>query len=123
MQQLKSIAEDYRRHQLMLEQRKKEIEGLKKETENEDKNRAAYLADVEKNLERSLQSRQQMQQGTVDEILGVGKPGIFDEICNPNYCELTTVDELKPYGSASQPRSNSNRGGRGGARGRRKRGG
>lgn len=59
MQQLKSINDDYKRHKEILEQRKKEIQALKKETESEDKNRESFLLEVEKNLEKQLQNRQQ----------------------------------------------------------------
>lgn len=112
MQQLKSIADDYRRHQDILEQRKKEIENLKKETENEDKNRAAYLEDVEKKLERSLQTRQQLRQGVGgDEVMNSSR-GPFDELHDPNYCELTSVDEFAPYGKAATSRTNTRRGAR-----------
>lgn len=107
MQQLKSIADDYRRHQDILEQRKKEIENLKKETENEDKNRAAYLEDVEKKLEKSLQTRQQLRQGG-DDTINPSRGGPFDELYDPNYCELTSVDEFAPYGNAATSRTASN---------------
>lgn len=112
MQQLKSIADDFRRHQDILQQRKKEIENLKKETENEEKNREAYLNDVEKKLERSLENRQQMRQGGVEEFRNPGGSGAFDEIHDPNYCELTSVDEFAPYGNSANARNTARRGSR-----------
>lgn len=111
MQQLKSIADDYARHQSILECRKKEIEALKKEVEMEEKNRDAYLADIEKNLDRDINARQQMNQtaGT--------SAGLTGEVHDPNYIELTSVDEFAPYGKTSNGGSSNARA----ERGRRKR--
>lgn len=58
MQQLKSINADYHRHEGILEAKRLEKERLKKDYVNEEKNRDAYLADVEKKLEIELQDRQ-----------------------------------------------------------------
>lgn len=127
MQQLKSIAEDYRRHQEILEQRKKEIISLKRETENEENNRESYLADVEKNLDRQLQSRQQLHSSTNTSMNCRGdESGVTDELHNPNHLELTSIDEYAPYGAAPHSRlggagnSSSRRGG-GAGRGRKRR--
>lgn len=127
MQQLKSIADDYRRHQEILEQRKKEIVSLKKETENEEKNREAFLADVEKQLEKQLQNRQQMRQTGSYPL--VSSNSIDDELRNPDHIELTSIDEYAPYGTAPHSRvrgagggGSRGRGGAGGGRARRKRG-
>lgn len=58
MQQLRSINEDYRRHEQILEMKRHEKERLKKDCESEEKNREAYLLDVEKKLEIELQDQQ-----------------------------------------------------------------
>lgn len=116
MQQLKSIAEDYQRHQNILEQRKKEIIAIKKETENEENNRPTYLANVEKNLEKQLQDRKQMGQSLSSFNT------VTDEVHDSNHLELASIDEYAPYGAASHSRmSNSNPPKRGGsARGRKR---
>lgn len=118
MHQLKFIAEDYKRHQDILEQRKKEIIGLKRETENEEKNREAYLASVEKDLERRLQDR---QQGTSLLARSLASIDVCDEVNNPNHIELTSIDEYAPYGTAPHSRvsANSRRGRSSRGRGRR----
>ena len=118
MQQLKSISEDHRRHQDILEQRKKEILGLKKETENEENNRESYLASVEKNLERELRNRQQMRLGNLESCSSGG--AITDEVRNPDHCELTSVDEYSLYGGNAPHSRGGTSSKRGATRGRKK---
>lgn len=60
MQQLRSINDDYRRHEQILDMKRNEKERLKKDYESEEKNRDSYLADVEKKLEIELQDHQTM---------------------------------------------------------------
>ena len=130
MAQIKSIADDYNRHQEILEQRKKEIQSLNKEIEQEQKGRAAYLADVERKLEKHLQDRQNaIRGGSLPFHTNIRNEsrGLTDDLNNPNHIELTTVDEYAPYGTAPHSRIDSNARssgsrGRGRARGRRKRG-
>lgn len=112
MQQLKSIAEDYRRHQDILEQRKKEIISLKKETESEENNRESYLADVERNLEKQLHNRQMDYKS--GGISAVNQSNPTEELHNRDFIELATVDEFSLY----EKRPVNARGGRGGTRGR-----
>lgn len=114
--QLKHITQDYTRHQQILEQRKKEIERLRIETDNEVKNRDANVTQLQKNLDKSLQERQQMMRG---DIPMPSFSGITDEVVNPNHveCELTSIEVLNPYGSSNQRRGgNAARRGRGGSR-------
>lgn len=98
MHQLRSIAEDYKRHQDILEFRKKEITDMKKEIENEENGRDAYLADFEKNLEKQLQARQNLRgQGSVEGLFPSGTlDDDFDEL---NNLELTSINEYAPYGA------------------------
>lgn len=130
MGQIKSIADDYKRHQEILEQRKKEIQSLNKEIEQEQKGREAYLIDVEKKLEKQVQDRQnQIRGGSLPfQISNRGETGgLTDDLNNPNHVELTSVDEYAPYGAAPHSRMNANarssgsRGGRARGRGRRER--
>lgn len=122
MQQLKSISEDYRRHQEILEQRKREISTLKKEIENEENNRESYLASYEKDCERTLQARKQLKElGSL-----AASTSVANEVRDPNHLELESVDEYAPYGPAPHSRvhnANSTAPKRGGStRGRRGRG-
>lgn len=102
MGQIRSISEDYSRHQEILEQRKKEIQSLKREIEREERDRAAYLMDVEKKLDKQLQDRQKaLRSGS----LPFGLPSsVNDEQHNPDHLELTSVDEYAPYGTAPHSR-------------------
>lgn len=115
MHQIKSIAEDYQRLQNILQQRKKDIESLRRETELEEKNRGAFLEDVRKKLDIQLQERIRMRQGgaSVDELFN---QAISEEARNPNHLELTSIDEHYLYGTTSGEASTSTgrRGGRGG---------
>ena len=126
MGQLRHIAEDYSRHQDILEQRKKEIQDLKKEIDLEEKNRNSYLADVEKKLEKQLQDRKKALRSGSLPFPTSTVDTLTDELFNPNHLELTSVDEYAPYGAAPNSRvgaSGRNTGratGRG--RGRRRRG-
>lgn len=128
MQQLRSIAEDQRRHQGLLEHRRREIAQIKKEIENEEKGREAYLADVEKNLNKQLQDRQELSRGSGFPISSAGGPN--DESVHRDNIELESINEYAPYGPTStsrptQPRSRRGgaaRGGPGRGRGRRGRG-
>lgn len=130
MCQIKSIADDYSRNQEILEQRKKEIQSLNKEIETEEKDREAYLADVEKKLEKQMQDRQRAVRGGSLPFVSSSRnstSNLTDDLNNPNHIELTSVDEYAPYGAAPHSRVNiagrsSNPRGRGRARGRRKRG-
>lgn len=97
MNQLKSIAEDYKRHQEILEFRKKEIVDMKKEIEKEESGREAYLADFEKNLEKQLQARQNSR-GQGGSLFPAN--GFDDDIDDPNELELTSINEYAPYGAA-----------------------
>lgn len=129
MGQLRSIAEDYSRHQDILEQRKKEIQALKRQIEKEEKERDAYLADVEKKLEKQLQDRQKLiRDGSLPfQLKSGGADDLTEEFVNPDHIELTSVDEYAPYGVAPHSRipqptapGSGRVGGRG--RGRRRRG-
>lgn len=138
MNQIRSISEDYNRHQEIWDQRKKEIQTLKREIEREEKERGTYLADVEKKLEQQLQERQKAlrSDGLPFGMISSGTNragGIADELNNPDHIELTSVDEYAPYGAAPHSRmpASGNRsgtrnrgraaGGRGGGRGGRSR--
>lgn len=117
MAQLRSIAEDYRRHQDILESRKTEVRNLKKEIEKERNGREAYLADVEKKLDQQIQERQRtISAGGLPFTAGIG---IFDQDdggrASPDNIQLTSVDEYAPYGTTTQARGpGARRGGRGG---------
>lgn len=121
MNQIRSISEDYNRHQQIWEQRKKEIQALKREIEREEKGRGAYLADFEKKQEQHLQERQKTLRGgglPFDMISGGTSSGggVTDELNNPDHIELTSVDEYAPYGAAPHsriPASGSRSSGRG----------
>mgnify|MGYP000959889501 CR=1 FL=1 len=108
---MKSITQDYERLQKILEQRKVEIVRLKKEAEEWESNREAYLAQVEKDQERLLRHRQLTGHSS-----GLN---ITDEVHNPEHIELASIDEFAPYGTAPNSRASTNQK-RGG--GRRKRG-
>lgn len=130
MAQIKSIADDYSRHKEILEQRKKEIQSLNKEIEQEKKGRDAYLADVEKKLEKQLQDRQNALRGGTLPFQSTNRNeprGMADDLNNPNHIELTSFDEYAPYGAAPHSRLESNARSSGSrsrarGRGRRKRG-
>lgn len=114
MGQLRSIAEDYSRHQDILEQRKDEIETTKKEIEKEEEGRDVYLADVERKLERQLQDRQRaMNNGGLPSQL---MRDLTDESNDPDI-QLTSVDEYAPYGTAPHSRMLATSSGRGAGRG------
>lgn len=120
---MKSIAEDYHRHQEILEQRRKEIIALKAEAENEDKNRKKYIAEKERELEKQLQNRQQMRQSSLSGLRAqLNDDDLTDELYNPVHLELASVDEYAPYGPTPQSRLPKAPRGRGGARGARRRG-
>lgn len=143
MQQMKSISEDQRRHKTILDTRKKEIAHLEAEIENEEKNRAAILKDIEEKLDIELRRRRSGARGetslgnSTTSMEGAREGGdggvggsVNDELFNHNHIELTSVDEYAPYGPTSTsdvaPGSTRSRGGgrgggrsgRGGGRGR-----
>ena len=122
MNQIRSISEDYNRHQAILEQRKKEIQTLKREIEREEKDRGAYLADVEKKLEQQVQERQKALRsgGLPFGLISGGNNsggGVAEELNVPDRLELTSVDEYAPYGQAPHSRIPAS-GGRSRGRGR-----
>lgn len=120
MQQLKSITVDHRRHLDILELRKHELVVIKRETEDEEKNRETHLENLRNNLEKQLQNRMLAKQSSSGFIPSSG--GITDELFNPASLELDTIDEYAPYGSAINSRgSKTTAGGRGGTRGKRRR--
>lgn len=107
MAQMRFIAEDYDRHQQILELRKRDIQSLKREIEREEKDRAAYLADVEKKLDKQIQDRQKALRGgglPFTSSLGNTDGDFTDELNNPDHIELTSVDEYAPYGAAPHSR-------------------
>lgn len=138
--QMRSISEDYNRHQEILEFRKKEVQALKKEIEKEEKGRSAYLSDVERKLSKKIEERQKAARGsggclnfTTSSIRDETNP--HDEPQNGEPIELSGVDEYALYGEAPHSRlrgkgraptqrdgvaTNGGPGGRG--RGRRRRG-
>lgn len=105
MAQMKSITDDVKRHQEILETRKREIEKIKIEVEKEISGREAYLIQYEKDLERQLQARKQNQHGAFADLLSsTSGGGVTDELHNQNHVELQSIDEYAPYGLASGSR-------------------
>jgi chromosome segregation ATPase len=125
MNQIKSIADDYNRHQDILEQRKKEIQSLNKEIEKEQSGREAYLADVERKLEKQLQDRQNALRGGALPFQTSNRAessSLATDSNDPNNIQLTSVDEYAPYGVAPHSRVRAGPRGRARGRGRRKQG-
>lgn len=119
MNQLRSIAEDYKRHQDILEFRKKEIADMKKEIEKEENGREAYLAAFEKNLEKTLQARQ-AKGNTGDSLFPFS--GMDDDFDEPEL-QLTSINEYDPYGKAADTNATTTTTGAKRGRGSRGRGG
>lgn len=127
MQQLKSITADHRRHTEILELRKQELIVVKREAEDEEKNRESYLEGVRTNFEKQLQARQLLRKTGGVQLSrpnnSTSSCGIADELFQPDYVELTSIDEYAPYGRATGAKGGrANAGNRdGSARGRKRR--
>lgn len=125
MQQLKSIAADQRRHTEILELRKRELVVVKREAEDEEKNRESYLEGVRAHFEKQLQARQLLRKTGGVQVSRLSNQtescGITDELFQPDSIELTTIDEYAPYGRAAAPKEARGGGRNSSTRGRRRR--
>lgn len=119
---MKSITEDHHRHQRIYEQRLQELASLKSEYEREESGRHAFLASVQRDMERQVQRRQEAtMRGDISSVLDDNR--LTDQVRNSNHIELDTVDEYAPYGATSSMRRRAaTTNTRGGKRGRGRRG-
>lgn len=99
MQQLRSIVDDYQRHEKILDQRKTEVNNLKKQIESEGKNREAVLKSLKDNLERSLNTRIEQRLDSIGASCSSrpveGRLFNSDHL-KDNYIELASFEEFNP---------------------------
>lgn len=105
MQQLKSISDDFKRHQEILETRKKESLNIEKEIEKEESGRESYLISYAKDRDKTLEARKQLKH--LGDVANQATNKTSNEVNDPDFIELESVDEYAPYGVAPNSRLSS----------------